>query len=410
MSDISTLTEGTLDGTGSFDVLMQSAKAHIDEQYKLNRISGEEYAKLYTQTITVVLQQAIQYELTKAQTDAQVRLIDEQVLNAQVERELLAVQKANATKEGANLEKQGVLLDKQALQSDQQILNLQAEVALNNQRLANLAVEEDNAVKQGLRIDKDIAQAQAQTDNLIVEKDTIIAKTAQITGQTSLANQQRLNLVTDNTNALKQGAVIDQEILLSEAKVDLMGAEITQMTKRNALVDEEILKLKAEVLNIPKEGLLLDKQKERIDEEILASGIQRNYVTAQTTFIGKQSDKIDQEILLSQANITKTNKEIEVLNQRKLSEQAQIHDIVDGVTVTGVLGKQKNLYQAQTDGFERDAEQKLAKIAADVFSITRTTDEATSASIFGLDGASLKPIFDKAKEGIGASGSETPPA
>jgi hypothetical protein len=44
-----------------------------------------------------------------------------------------------------------------------------------------------------------------------------------------------------------------------------------------------------------------------------------------------------------------------------------------------VIGKQITLYQAQADGFKRDAEQKAAKIMVESWNARRATDEATVA-------------------------------
>ena len=63
--------------------------------------------------------------------------------------------------------------------------------------------------------------------------------------------------------------------------------------------------------------------------------------------------------------------------QKVITERAQVQAI--GVDADSVIGKQKSLYQAQTDGFKRDAEQKAAKLMVDSWNIRRTTDEATVA-------------------------------
>ena len=66
-----------------------------------------------------------------------------------------------------------------------------------------------------------------------------------------------------------------------------------------------------------------------------------------------------------------------------------------------VQNKQQDLYDAQINGFDRDAEQKLAKILVDSWSVRRTTDEATIVP-GGLDDSSIGAVIAKAKIGIGA--------
>lgn len=96
---IEALTEGTLNGTGVFDVLMKATKAHLKVEFDENRIRGTEYAEAYTQSIQMVLQQAIaflglqkQAELTDAQIcklKAEYDLIEAQIAKTGAEINLL---------------------------------------------------------------------------------------------------------------------------------------------------------------------------------------------------------------------------------------------------------------------------------------------------------------------------------
>lgn len=119
--------------------------------------------------------------------------------------------------------------------------------------------------------------------------------------------------------------------------------------------------------------------------------------------IDAQIAKTAKEEALIDAQILKITAEIAVLEQRKFTEEAQILDTVNGSTVAGVLGKQKSLYAAQTDGFTRDAEQKLTKMMIDVWSVQRTTDEAISPAGAGITDSEIKKVVDKAKIGIGVT-------
>ena len=98
--------------------------------------------------------------------------------------------------------------------------------------------------------------------------------------------------------------------------------------------------------------------------------------------LGKQAADKQAELLASQtlteaytlsdllpAQIDKLAAEIALLGQKKSTEEAQIKDIVDDLAVVGVIGKQKLLYGKQTDGFDRDAEQKAAKMMIDTWAI-----------------------------------------
>lgn len=73
-----------------------------------------------------------------------------------------------------------------------------------------------------------------------------------------------------------------------------------------------------------------------------------------------------------------------------------------GVDDNSVIGKQKLLYAAQTEGYKRDAEQKAAKVVVDAWGIQRSTDSATSTASTNLDNASVGRIVGKLFAGVGA--------
>lgn len=151
---------------------------------------------------------------------------------------------------------------------------------------------------------------------------------------------------------------------------------------------------------------LLSKEKVRLENELLEK--QALLVTEQTAnavLEGKvliaQECKLRAEYDLILANILKANQETALLSQKVVSERAQTTAL--GVDDNSVLGKQKILYQAQTDGFKRDAEQKAAKLMADTWNVRRTTDEGTVADGTNLlNDASVGRAIGKLLTGIGA--------
>lgn len=96
---------------------------------------------------------------------------------------------------------------------------------------------------------------------------------------------------------------------------------------------------------------------------------------------------------------SKTDAEVNLLIQKRETELAQVSDVVSTGTVAGVIGKQKALFQKQTDGFDRDAEQKLAKIMVDTWSVRQTTDGAMAGPA-GIADADIATVLNKAKAGI----------
>lgn len=61
------LTSRTVNGTGTFDALMAGFAAHLQDQLDKNRITGEQYAKMYTTLTETAMGNAVQYLLGKDQ-------------------------------------------------------------------------------------------------------------------------------------------------------------------------------------------------------------------------------------------------------------------------------------------------------------------------------------------------------
>lgn len=57
------LTETTIDGSGTFDVLMRGFKAHLREEFDKNRITGPEYTKAYVALVQGAMANAVQFLL-----------------------------------------------------------------------------------------------------------------------------------------------------------------------------------------------------------------------------------------------------------------------------------------------------------------------------------------------------------
>jgi len=132
--------------------------------------------------------------------------------------------------------------------------------------------------------------------------------------------------------------------------------------------------------------------------------------------LGKQAADKQAELLASQtlteaytlsdllpAQIDKLAAEIALLGQKKSTEEAQIKDIVDDLAVVGVIGKQKLLYGKQTDGFDRDAEQKAAKMLIDTWAIRVSAGASKGVVPTNMGGsqANIRLAVDDMLRGIG---------
>ena len=164
------------------------------------------------------------------------------------------------------------------------------------------------------------------------------------------------------------------EFLLQREKIDLEGQLLTkqvaiaQLQLEKAAVELQIAQ--ASLPKIPAEIDLLKAQTKKVEQDTL------NGVTEGLVLQG-QKCKLDAEYDVLIQTKSKVIAETTLLGQKVVTEQAQTTSV--GVTDDSVVGRQKNLYKAQTDGFQRDAEQKAAKIMADTWNVRRTTDEGTVA-------------------------------
>ena len=72
----------TVHGSGTFDDLMEAITKHVDSQFKLGRLQGADYAKVYTASLQAAMSNAVQYLLGRSNAEliaAQIRKIDAEI-------------------------------------------------------------------------------------------------------------------------------------------------------------------------------------------------------------------------------------------------------------------------------------------------------------------------------------------
>lgn len=270
------LTGGEVCGSGLYDELQRTTKAHLAEEYDAGRIHGTDYANVYLGSLQSNLSVAASFLLQRDLNNQQILLMQEQIRQA---------------------EKQNLLLD---LQREQlRIANETAQYQLDN-------------------------ILPAQYAQLLAQTSSIVQQEAQSLAQTNLIETQDAGQLIQNGNFTKQGELIDAQ----------KASELTNTTT-------------------PTAGLALTAYNKGLQE-------------------------------------------IEVLTAKKATEDAQVNDVA-----TGVLGAQISLYKKQTDGFDRDAEQKAAKIFSDAFSVAHSiTPETYVPADYFMDGPQSRKILDKLADGI----------
>ncbi len=224
----------------------------------------------------------------------------------------------------------------------------------------------------------------------------------------------------------------DQRITGQEYSTVYLGAlEKALATALQFLLEKDKVALEAELIRLQGENLLIEKDKTLAEIRLIEAQIDkmdrdRDLVLAQIEQMGYENTKIQSETILVnnkaaneilqggviEATECKLKAEFDVLveqrakvaaetallNQKKVTEAAQVSGAA--VDEDSVIGKQKSLYAAQTDGFKRDAEQKATKIMVDTWNVRRTTDEALQGGPAGLDDLDVSSAVTIMLDGI----------
>ena len=204
------------------------------------------------------------------------------------------------------------------------------------------------------------------------------------------------------TKAVDGSGVFD--VLMAAAAAHL-EAEFAKNRIKGTEYSEVYLGAMTQVLQTATQ-FLLSKQKADLEAQLLEKQIalvnqQKLNAEVENTVLVAQECKLRAEYDLTMANILRVNEEIALLTQKTASERAQTLEL--GVDENSILGRQKALYQAQADGFKRDAEQKATKIMVDSWNVRRTTDEGTVADATNmLNDAAVGRAVTKLLNGVNA--------
>jgi hypothetical protein len=81
----SDLTEKKIDGAGTFDVLMSALRVHLQKEFEANRITGDQYAKVYIALTEGAMNQAVQFLISRDTAYWQAITAQQQALAAQAQ-------------------------------------------------------------------------------------------------------------------------------------------------------------------------------------------------------------------------------------------------------------------------------------------------------------------------------------
>ena len=238
--DLCALTDGTVDGNGAFDKVMQGIKAHLLEEFKGNRITGGEYTKAYIAMVEAGLANGVAFLLGKDRAfwEAQRAQID--AFRARVELETSKAQLALVSFQAKTAEAQYALAKMQALGAS-------VEVETGKYRLDNM-----------LPVEKDLLDGQKELQVLQIEgqnytnqqliytvENLLPQQLLLLIEQTQVQRAQTLDTRADGSTVVgllgKQKALYSQQIISYERDVELkfmknyLDAWITQKTVDDGL-------------------------------------------------------------------------------------------------------------------------------------------------------------------------------
>ena len=366
------LTQVDLAGEGVFDKLMAAVDLHIQREFKGNRITGDQYAKVYTEVMTGVLGSSVQFLLAKDQAHWA-------AITAQMQARIAEIQ---ATKALIELEETKFMTQKALF--DMQ--NSGAQYALTKMQIAG-----ENQ-KHFLM--------QAQTDGEVYRVRHLLP------AELAIQQYQRMQVLPSSVaiNQVQSARVLPAEAAIKE----FINRELQPIEKRTAAYQIDVaMPIKTDIEEFQRDSLLpvqLGQEQHKLNQLMPAqTGFVREQwesqraqtmntrtdgLTAITGILGKQRDSLGLDVDTKTFNLAETlptqvtllEKQIDLLAEQKEAERSKtLNTRTDGTTIVGSVGKQKDLYTQQIDSFIKDAKFKTAKMYLDGWITQKTLDEGLTA-------------------------------
>lgn len=359
------LTEVDLEGDGVFDKLMAAVDKHIQREFKGNRITGDQYAAVYTEVMGGVLSQSTSFLLQKdqakwaaltAQYQARAAAIGETTALVQLEMTKAETQKMIFDMQ--NSAAQYALTKMQVANADAEYCLTRAQTAKENFALNHL-MPADLAISQYQRMQvlpSQVAISKVQSDRLLPAEAAL----------KEFTNREIQPIERDLQNfALTQTKVTEQAI--SEYQLN----SLLPVT-----LGQEQHKLN---FQMPAQTDLIKEQKESQRAQTLDT--RSDALTPVSGLLGKQKDGIAIDNTSKQYQLDNTLPiQLDLVKEQREAERAKTIDTrTDGTIIIGSIGKQKDLYTQQIDSFVKDAQHKTAKMYLDGWVTQKTLNENLAA-------------------------------
>lgn len=198
-----------------------------------------------------------------------------------------------------------------------------------------------------------------------------------------------------------QVLLLQEQIAATKANTDLIKAQIRNMDANTNVSIKQLVVMDKEISQITANTILTNKQIENITKDIEVKSAQISLNEVQKLLGEQQRINAVSENAVIQNQGSKVVAETALLHQKKVTEEAQTQGSRD--TVKGLLGANMVLLHKQAEGFDRNAEQKLAKMLIDTWTVRQSTDGA-KVDTNGLSDSEINKVLNKAKSGIGVTG------
>lgn len=362
---IDELTVVDLEGTGVFDKLMRTVDLHINREFKSNRITGDQYARVYTEVMNSVLGQATQFVLSKDQAKWA-------AITAQMEARIAEIRATEAL----------IGLEKTKAETAKMIFDMQnsgAEYALTKMNIAN-------ADAQHCLIKAQAAGEQYKAQHLMPAELAIQQyQRMRVLPSTVAINEVQADRILPAEASIKE--FMNREIQPLERDIEAYRRDTTlpletsiQRFNRDQMMPVA-LGIEQHKLNfqMPAQTSLINEQKESQRAQTLDN--RSDGLTPITGLLGKQKDSIVQDITTKQFNIDFVLPvQLDLVKEQREAERSKtLNTRTDNTVVVGSVGKQKDLYTQQIDSFIKDAKHKTAKMYLDAWITQKTLDEGLNA-------------------------------
>ena len=161
--------------------------------------------------------------------------------------------------------------------------------------------------------------------------------------------------------ALTEGAMSNAVSFLINRDQAFWQAQNAQVQAITALVQLETAKVQLAAVQLE----AMNQRANYALTKIRLAGESVAYCTAQFNL----NDMLPAQLLLNEAQRKMVSEQMEAQRAQTLNTRT------DGATITGVLGKQKDLYSQQITSYQRDSENKAARLFTDAWITMKTIDE-----------------------------------